>query len=244
MAQLEAFFRDLRALRAGAGLSLAELAERAHFPEETLTAAEAGPTVPSNPVLVAYVEGCDGPLDEWEDRWRDASAAIVDQFPAEALGLAYVPGIAPPQRRLRRRVAAVAAVALVAGGAAVAVTRPAGHPAASAGRRTSPTASPTGASRPQPVPRHSSRHSATPTHSATPMHSATPTPQMACPGCSALVALFIQGDSWSLMVCPPVCLPRVLEVDPGVSLAEMSLVGAGNGTHRRNRHGKPGIRSC
>jgi transcriptional regulator with XRE-family HTH domain len=218
MAELEAFFRDLRALRAGAGLSLAELAERAHFPEETLTAAEDGPTVPSNPVLVAYVEGCGGPLDEWEDRWRDASAAAVDQFPAEALGLADVPGTGPPQRRLGRRVAVAAAVALVAGGAAIAVTaitRPAGHPAASAGRRASPTVPRPGASRPQPVP----RHSAAPTHSPAPTRSPAPTPQMTCPGCSPLVSLFIQGDSWSLVVCPPVCLPRALEVDPSVSLA-------------------------
>src|SRR6202035_2129987 len=55
MPELEAFFHDLRALRASAGLSLAELAERAHFPEETLAAAEAGPALPPHPVLVAYV---------------------------------------------------------------------------------------------------------------------------------------------------------------------------------------------
>src|SRR5271168_2272552 len=131
MAELGAFFRDLRALRAGARLSLAELAERAHFPGETLAAAEDGPVVPSNPVLVAYVEGCGGPLDEWEDRWRDASAAVADQFPAEALRLADVPGTAPPRRRLGRRVAA-----------------------------------------------------------------------------AATVALSIQEDSWSLVICPPACLPR------------------------------------
>ena len=75
MPELEAFFHDLRALRASAGLSLAELAERAHFPEETLAAAEAGPPLPPNPVLVAYVRACGGPVEQWEDRWRDAGAA-------------------------------------------------------------------------------------------------------------------------------------------------------------------------
>jgi Helix-turn-helix domain len=200
MVELEAFFRDLRALRAGAGLSLAELAARAHFPEETLAAAGNGPAVPSNPVLVAYVEACGGPLDEWEDRWRDASAAAVaDQFPTEALGLADVPETAPPRRRLGRRVAAVAALALVAGGAGLAVARPAGHPAATAGRRTSPTVSRPGTSRPQPVPRPSSRHSAASAHSP------APAPRTACPTCSPLIALSIQGNSWSLVICPSAC---------------------------------------
>jgi hypothetical protein len=73
MPEPEAFFHDLRGVRASAGLSLAGLAERAHFPEETLAAAEAGPALPPNPVLVAYVRACGGPVGQWEDRWRDAS---------------------------------------------------------------------------------------------------------------------------------------------------------------------------
>jgi transcriptional regulator with XRE-family HTH domain len=83
MPELEAFFHDLRALRVSAGLSLAELAERAHFPEETLAAAEAGPALPPNPVLVAYVRACGGPVGQWEDRWRHAGAAAADGFLGE-----------------------------------------------------------------------------------------------------------------------------------------------------------------
>jgi len=60
MPELEAFFHDLRALRASAGLSMAELAERAHFPEETLAAADAdepSATTPS-PLLYRRRIGC------------------------------------------------------------------------------------------------------------------------------------------------------------------------------------------
>jgi hypothetical protein len=71
-AERAAFLRDLRALRDQAGLRPQELAARAHFPVETLTSAEAGPALPSLPVLQAYVRGCGAAAGsaEWEDRWR------------------------------------------------------------------------------------------------------------------------------------------------------------------------------
>lgn len=102
MPELEAFFHDLRALRASAGLSLAELARRAHFPAETLAAAESGPAVPPNPVLVAYVQACGGPVGPWEDRWRAVRAAaggdLAASIPAatEVLESATAPGPAAP----------------------------------------------------------------------------------------------------------------------------------------------------
>lgn len=156
MPELEAFFHDLRALRASAGLSLAELAERAYFPEETLAAAEAGPALPPNPVLVAYVRACGGPVGQWEDRWRDAGAAAAGGFLAKvpASAGARQPA-APPGRQGRRgrpgRSAAVAAAVatLVAAGTAVAVTRPAAHTDAGARPRTAPSAS-----RPRSLPQH------------------------------------------------------------------------------------------
>jgi hypothetical protein len=139
MPELEAFFHDLRALRASAGLSLAELAERAHFPEETLAAAEAGPALPPNPVLVAYVRACGGPVGQWEDRWRGAGA---DGFRAKVPEPAGAPRPAAPRGRPGRRAAVAAALAtLVAAGTAVAVTRPAAHTDAGARPRTTPSAS-------------------------------------------------------------------------------------------------------
>ena len=161
MPELEAFFHDLRALRASAGLSLAELAGRAHYPQQTLAAAESGPAVPPNPVLVAYVQACGGPVGPWEDRWRAARAAAPGGLPAAIPAPTGAPEPAaapwpfpppsPPRRRRRGRAVvalAAAAAALAAAGTAVALTRPAAHPAAGARPRTSPSAARPAASRP------------------------------------------------------------------------------------------------
>jgi hypothetical protein len=64
------FLRELRQLRDGAGLGQAELAARAHFPYDSIRAAEVGPSLPDLPVLCAYVRGCGGTTEEWEERWR------------------------------------------------------------------------------------------------------------------------------------------------------------------------------
>ncbi|MGO9780961.1 MAG: helix-turn-helix domain-containing protein [Streptosporangiaceae bacterium] len=109
-AERAAFLRDLRALRDQAGLGPQELAARAHFPEETLTSAEAGPALPSLPVLQAYVRGCGagGGSAEWEDRWRrltqdpDVETALptraptVSRAPAGPFGAAVGTGSVNP----------------------------------------------------------------------------------------------------------------------------------------------------
>ena len=64
------FLRELRQLRDGAGLGHAELAARAHYPYDCIKAAEVGPALPDLPVLSAYVRGCGGTAEEWEERWR------------------------------------------------------------------------------------------------------------------------------------------------------------------------------
>ena len=64
------FLRELRQLRSGAGLGHAELAARSHFPYDRIRAAEAGPALPDLPVLAAFVKGCGGTTEEWEERWR------------------------------------------------------------------------------------------------------------------------------------------------------------------------------
>ena len=80
MDERKEFFRDLAALRARRGLSLAEIAERTQFPADTLAAVESGPEVPPLPALEAYLRGCGEPLATWEDRWRQldqGTAAVV-----------------------------------------------------------------------------------------------------------------------------------------------------------------------
>jgi hypothetical protein len=69
------FLKELRQLRDGAGLEPAELAARAHYPYDRITAAEAGPALPDLPVLSAYVRGCGGTTEEWEERWRSLTSA-------------------------------------------------------------------------------------------------------------------------------------------------------------------------
>jgi hypothetical protein len=69
------FLQELRQLRDGAGLGPAELAARAHYPYDRIRAAEAGPTLPDLPVLSAYVRGCGGTTEEWEERWRSLTSA-------------------------------------------------------------------------------------------------------------------------------------------------------------------------
>ena len=80
------FLRELRQLRDGAGLGHAELAARAHYPYDRIKAAEVGPTLPDLPVLSAYVRGCGGTTEEWEERWRSLTSAptlpLVDARPA------------------------------------------------------------------------------------------------------------------------------------------------------------------
>jgi hypothetical protein len=66
----ERFLADLRALRDTVALEFDELAARAHYPGDILKEAESGPSLPSLPILAAYVRACDGDVPEWEERWR------------------------------------------------------------------------------------------------------------------------------------------------------------------------------
>ena len=61
---LEAFARDLRALRAKADLDYPEMAETSHFEMKTLAAAAGGLRLPTLPVTVAFVRACGGNVAE------------------------------------------------------------------------------------------------------------------------------------------------------------------------------------
>ncbi len=71
---LEAFARDLRALRAKAELDYPEMAELSHYTMKTLASAAGGLRLPTLPVAVAYVRACGGNVAEWEDRWQKLAA--------------------------------------------------------------------------------------------------------------------------------------------------------------------------
>jgi hypothetical protein len=66
---IAAFARDLRVLRARAGLDYPDMAEKSHYTMRTLASAAGGLRLPTLPVLIAYVNACGGDVAEWEERW-------------------------------------------------------------------------------------------------------------------------------------------------------------------------------
>ena len=161
---LEAFLSDLRALRSREGLSIAELAARTGFSQDTIAAAADGPVRPTMPVLAAYVRGCGDSLEAWEARWKDLPSATgsTEIVPRRRVtGSTGQPefsitrlGPRPAPRPVIRRVAAGLAVAGMALGGTVLLSRPAGHstPSAAASRSPGTTNSPTRGTTPSRVP--------------------------------------------------------------------------------------------
>jgi len=102
-----AFARDLRVLRAKVDLDYPDMAEKSHYTMRTLASAAGGLRLPTLPVLIAYVNACDGDVADWEERWDrlvksgKKGGAIV---PASEAGrgpgaVPGGPGQAPPQAR-------------------------------------------------------------------------------------------------------------------------------------------------
>ena len=111
------FLADLRALRDTAALEFDELAARAHYPSDVLKEAESGPSLPTLPILAAYVRACDGDVPEWEERWRrlgfEAHAdpglpvRAAGASPAAVAGARAGGGVAPPESYDAERIRAV-----------------------------------------------------------------------------------------------------------------------------------------
>jgi hypothetical protein len=45
------------------------MAEKSHYTMRTLASAAGGLRLPTLPVLIAYVQACNGDVSAWEDRW-------------------------------------------------------------------------------------------------------------------------------------------------------------------------------
>jgi hypothetical protein len=73
---LEAFARDLRAMRSKADLDYPEMAEVSHYTMRTLVSAAGGVRLPTLPVTVAYVQACGGDVAEWEERWAKLAKSL------------------------------------------------------------------------------------------------------------------------------------------------------------------------
>src|ERR1043165_6187270 len=84
---------ELRALRREAGgPSYREMASRVYFSRSALAEAAAGRSLPSLPVLLAFVQACGGDPEPWEERWHvlrrlldegDAEVPPAPAWPAE-----------------------------------------------------------------------------------------------------------------------------------------------------------------
>ena len=107
------FLAEFRALRNRAGLDYGELAARAHYPSDVLKGAEAGPDLPTLPILVAYVRACDADVVEWEERWRRLDSGEPDPLTPDDEqddgGLPVRPAGASPAARAGARVTVVPA---------------------------------------------------------------------------------------------------------------------------------------
>ena len=100
------FLADLRSLRDTVALEFDELAARAHYPSDVLKEAESGPSLPTLPILAAYVRACEGDVPEWEERWRRLGAETetdpglpvrsAGASPAAVAGARAAVSVAPP----------------------------------------------------------------------------------------------------------------------------------------------------
>ncbi len=103
---IAALARDLRVLRAKAGLDYPEMAEKSHYTMRTLASAAGGLRLPTLPVLIAYVNACGGDVAVWEDRWgkltksaHKGQAALPAGGPGSAAADQAAPGAVPPGAR-------------------------------------------------------------------------------------------------------------------------------------------------
>jgi hypothetical protein len=102
---LEAFARDLRAMRSKAELDYPEMAEVSHYTMRTLVSAAGGVRLPTLPVTVAYVQACGGDVAEWEERWarlakvlkKDSKALPAAGSTPDFSGSDERPGAAAPK---------------------------------------------------------------------------------------------------------------------------------------------------
>jgi serine/threonine protein kinase len=78
---LHDFAAQLRALRAGTGLTYRELAVKAGYSYSALSAAAKGETLPSLDVTLAYVGACGGDMAEWEQRWHRLAGELRRTHP-------------------------------------------------------------------------------------------------------------------------------------------------------------------
>ncbi|MEU4328486.1 nSTAND1 domain-containing NTPase [Nonomuraea dietziae] len=77
---VQRFASELRDLRQKAdGLTYRAMAKRAGYSVTTLSQAAAGERLPSLPVVLAFVQACEGDVSEWERRWQQVADELARQ---------------------------------------------------------------------------------------------------------------------------------------------------------------------
>ena len=139
---LERFAQDLRELRRKAGSpSYRDLAHRAHYSPSALSTAANGRVLPSLPVVEAYVEACDGDVEEWRKRWNELNQHLTE---APAPSPDYPPPARPAEDGFRRALKVHPRwVLAVTAGVAIAVAAPLTAVALHSGTNNAPKAEPT-----------------------------------------------------------------------------------------------------
>lgn len=79
---IQRFAHELRGLRPP-GLTYRKMADRVHYSAQTLSAAVNGRQLPSLEVTRAFVQACGGDTMQWEQRWHDTRARLLDADIAE-----------------------------------------------------------------------------------------------------------------------------------------------------------------
>ncbi|MFD5895818.1 hypothetical protein [Streptomyces sp. NPDC060366] len=92
---VQRFAHDLRELRRASGTpTYRAMARQAAYSAPTLSAAASGERLPSLPVALAYATVCGGDREEWEKRWRAATAELPDDADDSDEAVAPYPGLA------------------------------------------------------------------------------------------------------------------------------------------------------
>ncbi|MGP4004425.1 helix-turn-helix domain-containing protein [Streptomyces sp. 8N706] len=85
-AGLAALVQRMRKLRAGAGLTIAQLADRCHYSSSSLSVAASGKALPKWEIVEAFVKGCDpdAEMGLWRTWWEMAQQSVMEESSAAA----------------------------------------------------------------------------------------------------------------------------------------------------------------
>jgi hypothetical protein len=76
---LASFANGLRALRRERGIKYRQMSRRTNYCVSALAGAASGRYLPTWEVTRAFVTACDGPVEQWRERWHAARVTVRPQ---------------------------------------------------------------------------------------------------------------------------------------------------------------------